>query len=271
MKKSKWFSGSLAVLGMMLAGSFSAFAMPADIEEAVTAPDYNAYAHSGAYEGYSDSELIPIKSNYVATAEAMIRVAPFGDILGSVVPGQSYYVVGECPDCMWYKISGSVSGYVYASYMVPESQYVPATNSNSDEGVNIRSLDMLMTITDASEVNVRTEPSSSADIVAVAKKGEEIHVTGNVLDTEWYQCKYKGETVYICDDYLTPELPQTMTCMVKSELNIHTDASSDTEVIGTLKQGDKVRVSAKEDDWLRFSMEDGKVGYVYDEYMAVVE
>ncbi len=271
MKKRNLIAGNLLAIALLAGAQIPVSAMPMDIEEAVSSPDYNAYEHSGSYSGYDDSELIAIGEDYVATANAMIRVAPFGDILGSVTPGQKYYVVGECPDCMWYKISGAVSGYVYASYMVPASQYVTETYSNSEVGENVRSLNMYMTVEGASAVNVRTEPSKSGEVVAVVKEGEEVHVTGNVLNTEWYQCKYEGETVYICDDYLKPELPQMMTCTVKSSLNIHSGASADAQIIGELKHGDKIKVSADENGWLKFSMEDGKIGYVSDEYMAAIE
>lgn len=270
MRNKNLFLGSLFTITALFAVPMAASAMPADIEEAVSTPDYDAYAHTGNNTVYSDSELLPVEENYVATANAMIRVAPFGDILGSVTPGETYYVIGECPDCMWYKISGDISGYVYASYMVPKSEYVEETNSNTEVGENIRSLDILMTVSGASAVNVRTAPSRSGETVAVVTEGEEVHVTGNVLNTEWYQCKYKGETVYICDDYLKPELPQTMTCTVKSALNIHESASADARIIGTLKNGEKIKVSADENGWLRFSMADGTIGYVSDEYMAAI-
>ena len=142
----------------------------------------------------------------MATANAMIRQSPFGTILGSVQPGATYHVVGECPDCMWYKISGDVSGYVYASYLVPAGEYQQASNSNSDTGANIRSLDMLMTV-------------------------------------DVYEGNY---------------------------LNLREAADINANVIGTLTTGDKVKVSADENDWLRFEMEDGRIGYVWDEYMEAV-
>ena len=41
-------------------------------------------------------------------------------------------------------------------------------------------------------------------------------------------------------------------------------------VIGTLNKGDKVKIFADENDWLRFEMEDGRIGYVYDQYMEAV-
>lgn len=171
MKKRNLILGSL-ITASVFASQTAVFAMPADIEEAVTSSDYNAYDHTGDYSGYDDSELISIGEDYVATANAMIRVAPFGDILGRVTPGERYYVVGECPDCMWYKISGDVTGYVYASYMVPASEYVEETNSNSEVGEVIRSLNMYMTVEGASEVNIRTEPSRSGAIAGLAKKAK---------------------------------------------------------------------------------------------------
>ena len=81
----------------------------------------------------------------------------------------------------------------------------------------------------------------------------------------------KRSSYAFCDDYLKPELPQTMSYTVQSALNIHSGAGAGTPVIGTLNHGDKIKVSADENDWLRFTMEDGTIGYVWDEYMAVVE
>ena len=246
-----------------------ALAMPGDIEEAVTEQGYNAYEHQGAGAGYDDSELLPIDGNYVATADAMIRQSPFGEILGSVQPGATYHVVGECPDCMWYKISGPVSGYVYASYLVPEAEYVQATNGTTEIGASVRSLDMMMVVDVTTALNLREGPSTNYPVVTSVPAGTEIHVTGNVLNANWYRCEYDGRVVYAADDYLKPELPQTMACSV-SALNIRDAANINANVIGTLTTGDKVRISADENGWLRFEMEDGRIGYVYDEYMEAV-
>ena len=262
-------AGIMTGVMFSVAGQTVAFAMPGDIKEAVMESGYNAYDHTNSYANYSDSDLISIQGYYVATAQAMIRQSPFGEIYGSVTPGQEYYVVGECADCMWYKISGDVSGYVYAAYLVPNSDYfVPAINT--EQTWNVRDLNMKMTVTNTSAVHVRRAPSVTGEIITALSEGEEVHVTGNVLNTEWYECKYNGETAYICDDYLTPELPQTMACTAK-KLNVRAAADGNSPVIGTLNHGDKERISADENGWLRFSLPDGRIGYVSDEYMAVVD
>ena len=271
MKRTRIAAGVLTATLLATAMPAAALAMPGDIEEAVTQQGYNAYGHQGGEAVYDDSELLAIDGDYVATADAMIRQSPFGAILGSVQPGATYHVVGECPDCMWYKISGPISGYVYASYLVPAGEYQQASNSNSDAGSNIRSLDMLMTVDvyEGNYLNLREAPSTDSGVVTSVPAGTEIRVTGNVLNTDWYRCEYEGRTVYAYDDYLKPEFPQTMACNV-SALNIRETADINANVIGTLTTSDKVKVSADENDWLRFEMEDGRIGYVWYEYMEAV-
>lgn len=106
-------------------------------------------------------------------------------------------------------------------------------------------------------------------VVDSLPQGTEVHVTGKVLGTDWYECELDGKTVYMSDDWLDPELPQVMACTVDA-LNIRTGASTNYPVVGTLRRGDKVKISAMENDWLKSSLADGSIVYVADEYMAAV-
>lgn len=269
MKKRTITTGVLTAALVATMTPAAAFAMPGDIQEAVTQPEYNAYAHQSGTATYDESQLLAVDGNYVATANAMVRTAPFGQIVGSVQPGTAYHVVGECPDCMWYKISGQVTGYVYASYLVPEGEYQASTNSNTQTGASVRKLDMMMVVDVKSALNLREAPSAASKVVTSVPAGTEIHVKGNVLNTDWYECEYQGKTVYAHDNYLKPEFPQTMACSAPV-LNIRESANINAKVIGTLAKGQKVKISADENDWLRFEMEDGRIGYVWDEYMEAV-
>lgn len=268
MKKHALLKGAL-VLAVSIAMPLSVQAMPTDIQEAVTEDGYNGYNIQNDYT-YDDSDLISIGANYVATAQAMIRTAPFGEILGSTTPGQTYYVVGECSDCMWYKVSGDITGYVYSMYLVPEGDYNTSTGTNSDTNYNVKELDIKMTVTSAHALNIRTAPSTSGQVIGTVASGEDVHVTGNVLTTDWYQVEFNGQTAYACDNYLTPDLPQTMACQAKA-LNIRSAASSTASIIGTMKYGDKIRIDEMDGDWYKIGLDDGTIGYVYDQYMSVVE
>lgn len=106
-------------------------------------------------------------------------------------------------------------------------------------------------------------------VVDSLPQGTEVHVTGKVLGTDWYECELDGKTVYMSDDWLDPELPQVMACTVDA-LNIRTGASTNYPVVGTLRRGDKVKISAMENDWLKFSLADGSIVYVADDFLAAV-
>ena len=69
-------------------------------------------------------------------------------------------------------------------------------------------------------------------VVDSLPQGTEVHVTGKVLGTDWYECELDGKTVYMSDDWLDPELPQVMACTVDA-LNIRTGASTNYPVVGT--------------------------------------
>lgn len=112
----------------------AAFAMPADIEEAVISEGYDSTQHQNGTATYENSELIPIDETYVSTANVNVRTSPFGTIVGSTVPGLEVHVIGECPDCMWFKVDGSAEGYVYASYFVPKNEYNTSTGRDAWEG-----------------------------------------------------------------------------------------------------------------------------------------
>lgn len=271
MRKLTLVKSAFAVaMAALLALPASVYAMPTDIKEAVTSDDYDAYALQNDYS-YDDDELLDVDGEYVATAKAMIRVSPFGKIIDKTVPGVKYHVTGECQDCMWYQVEvNGEKGYVYTMYLVPEDEYNEDTGSNSDFEQNIKELDLEMTVTNAKSVNVRTKPSSSGDIIGKIKEGEDVEVTGNVLTTNWYQVEYKGKTGYVCDDYLTPDFPQTMACQANS-LNIRSKASNSGKVVGKMKYGDKVRVSDMDGDWYKIALDDGTIGYVYSKYLSVVK
>ena len=106
-------------------------------------------------------------------------------------------------------------------------------------------------------------------VVDSLPQGTEVHVTGKVLGTDWYKCELDGKTVYMSDDWLDPELQQVMACTVDA-LNIRTGASTNYPVVGTLRRGDKVKISAMENDWLKFSPADGSIVYVADDFLAAV-
>ena len=53
-----------------------------------------------------------------------------------------------------------------------------------------------------------------------------------------------------------------------SSLNMRKSASSDSKVVGTLREGDKVTIKDSKGSWYKVS-KGGKTGYVYKKYIDV--
>ncbi|MDO4274261.1 MAG: SH3 domain-containing protein [Eubacteriales bacterium] len=266
--KNRNILGGAAVIAVSLAFTAPVSAMPSDIREALE--------HDLKEDGdlIDDSALLEdIGTYYVATGAGNVRDYPNGNIIDVLTPGEKYYVNARRTDCDWYQIPGYVSNaYVYTSFLVPEEEYLgnrtggASDESSQEDDYEFTKLDIMMQAT--VDVNMRRQPGGT--IVDVLKAGTDIHVTGNLDNLCWYQCENKGETVYVYDDYLVPDFPQTMAAT--HIVNVRTEPSLNGTVLGTLSIGDKVKVSGIENGWYRFTFEKTKeVGYSYSDYLAAVE
>lgn len=254
-------------------------AMPADIREAEE-EDISHRAGGASDEGEAlngdtidDTDLLePVGDYYVATQAANVRSYPNGPIIGNLAAGESYHVLQRRTDIDWYLIAGfGENAYVYTDYLIPEEAYTGnraggASDSQEDVNNDLVEMDIMMSAT--ANVNMREVPNGY--VTGVLKKGTDIHVTGNVNDQSWYRCEYKGETVFIYDDYLIPDFPQTMAAT--HNVNVRTEPSLNGMIVASLKVGDRVKVSAEENGWYRFSYGDeGNIGYSYGNYLAAIE
>lgn len=270
-KNRKLLAGT-AIIAASLTIAAPVSAMPSDIREGIE--------HDREMAGdnlVDDSALLDnIGSYYVATGAGNVRDYPNGNVIDVLNPGEKYYVSARRTDCDWYQITGYASNaYVYASFLVPEEEYVgnraggasdEFSDDEDDDDYEFTNLDIMMQAT--VDVNMRRQPGGT--IVDVLKAGNDIHVTGNLDNLCWYQCERNGETVYVYDDYLVPDFPQTMAAT--HVVNVRKEPTLNGAVLGTLAIGDRVKVSAVENGWYRFTFEKtGDIAYSYSDYLAAVE
>lgn len=274
-KKSKLLLGGALILTASLAFSTMASAMPSDIREGM---EHDAEV-AASQELIDDSDLLEsVGEYYVATGAGNVRDYPNGNVIDVLTPGEKYYVTAARTDCDWYQITGYVSNaYVFSSFLVPEEEYLgnraggasdeeeEEYEEDTDAGVTFVPIDIMMQATH--NVNMRTSPNG--EIVGMLKQGKDIHVTGNVNNQTWYQCEYKGDIVYIYDDYLVPDFPQTM--HATHNVNVRTEPSLNGRIAASLRIGEKVKVSALENGWYKFTYNDeGDIGYSYSDYLAAI-
>lgn len=175
----------------------------------------------------------------------------------------------------WYKVEyDNSSGYIRKDLLTQSSSTV------SMKGGEIR-----MEVNSRIGVNVRSGPGTDHAILGDLEQGMVITVTG--MENDWCTFDYLGETGYVYGDWLTQTekestdlsaaesknkkfAERTMIVACKKGVNIRSDANTNSAKLGTLENGTEVRVTDEKNGWWRIK-HDGKIGYVYQEWLVEKE
>ena len=193
----------------------------------------------------------------------------------------------------WYKISGSVSGYVRGDYITDIISDTPRRPSSSSGVIT------------ADWLNVRTGPGTNYSRMGSVAQGTRLTVIS--VHGEWYKitCQMDGEikTGYVHSDYVqldgqsgdggsdnngnnnnngsdnnnnnnnNNETAIASGVVNVDVLNVRSGASTNDSVIGTIRQNESVEILAQTGSWykVRCSINGTtQVGYVYAEYITKV-
>jgi cell wall-associated NlpC family hydrolase len=117
----------------------------------------------------------------------------------------------------------------------------------------------------ADNVNIRTQASTSSDVMKMLSKGVTVTVTDNV--DGWYKLSTAtGGVAYVKQDFVT--ITQADAVVTDSFINVRSNPSITADVIGVVNQGQVVTVTgAENEDWYTVSY-NGQKGYVYGEYVS---
>ncbi len=122
----------------------------------------------------------------------------------------------------------------------------------------------------ASALNMRSEPSTGASVVATVPRGTAVLVTES-LDG-WYKVVCQGQTGYMSRDYVTLAAQADGsfgTGSVKgSGVNVRSGPGLGYGSIGTVGTGESFSVTGVSGDWYKISYK-GATGYVYSSYLTV--
>ena len=118
-------------------------------------------------------------------------------------------------------------------------------------------------------LNVRPEPNKDKEPIATVEVGTELTYTG--VSNGWYQVQYQGQTGYVSADYIQ-DLAEPGTVLVLSantELNVRSSPTTDSQVLTTVKSGDRMVSLGLSDGWYTIRYNDGRA-YVSADYVTVV-
>ena len=106
----------------------------------------------------------------------------------------------------------------------PEVTPTPSTEQTAS-GINVEV--KTGTYYAASELNLRSDASADADLVASVASGTQLNSTG-VCDNGWIRVDYNGQTCYASGDFVTTTAPAGDAAVADTSADAETDTTSDT-------------------------------------------
>ncbi|MGG3564320.1 SH3 domain-containing protein [Neobacillus rhizosphaerae] len=130
----------------------------------------------------------------------------------------------------------------------------------------------------ATKLNIRSQPSTGSSITGQYQKGDVVKVS--FIDNGWAAILIEGRVCFLSAEYLTISAPtgdqnstttnpQTNTTMyvTASSLRVRQAASTNSAVLGSLKQNDSVSVISIVSGWAKINF-NGKVAFVSEAYLT---
>ncbi|PFJ24194.1 enterotoxin, partial [Bacillus anthracis] len=117
------------------------------------------------------------------------------------------------------------------------------------------------TIVTADVLNVREKPTTESKVVEKVKEGQEL----KVINTEdgWSKIDLNGKEVFV-----SSEFTKDVYHVTANLLNVRSDASTESEILGRLKTNDVIESTHQvKDGWLQFEYK-GKTAYVNVSFLS---
>ena len=153
----------------------------------------------------------------------------------------------------------------------------------------VRSINKTGIVNVSSSLNVRSEASTSSKVIGSLSGNSKVTIVGE--EGEFYKIEYKGSHGYVAKEYVkdvteinnsnqgtqTPEKPSTPETTkktgivnVSSSLNVRSEASTSSKVIGSLSGNSKVIIIGEEGAFYKIEYK-GSHGYVAKEYIKDIK
>ena len=210
-------------------------------------------------------------------------------VIGSLSGNTKVIIVGE--EGAFYKIEYKGShGYVAKEYVKDVTE-----SSNSNQGTQTpekpstpESTEKTGIVNVSSSLNVRSGASTSSKVIGSLSGNTKVTILGE--EGEFYKIEYKGSHGYVAKEYVkdvtesnnsnqgtqTSEKPSTPETTkktgivnVSSSLNVRSEASTSSKVIGSLSGNTKVIIVGEEGAFYKIEYK-GSHGYVAKEYVKDV-
>lgn len=181
-------------------------------------------------------------------------------VVGKVDKGETFPIQKEDED--WYQISmKNGTGWV-ASWLVTK---------NKSKAVNTERTGQVT----ADALRVRTGPGTSYQVAGSLKKGDTIEITKE--ENNWYEVSTSFGKGWVSKDYIQTssssskahESTESRSGLITADsLNVRKEPSLQSQAIGKLKKGSKVKILAQQNNWLKISFS-SKTAWISSEFVNI--
>ncbi|WP_298034783.1 SH3 domain-containing C40 family peptidase [uncultured Dysosmobacter sp.] len=123
--------------------------------------------------------------------------------------------------------------------------------------------------TTGSSLRLRSEASTSASIITTLDKDVALAVLDDSIDG-WYEISYNGSTGFVSADYIIIDQDNVFESYGRLNgdgVNVRSEASTESEVLATVDNGDVVTVNGLVDGWYAVTCQYGTEGYIRSDFV----
>jgi len=113
-------------------------------------------------------------------------------------------------------------------------------------------------------LNIRTAPSTDSAVISKANTNDILNITSK--EGAFYRIMYNGEVAYASADYVSVNVKSVGT-VTADLLNIRSEPSSSSAVVGQLAKGDQINLTAVDGNWYEILLF-GELRYVHSSYVT---
>ena len=127
--------------------------------------------------------------------------------------------------------------------------------------------------TTGSALRMRTEASTSSDIVTTLDKSVAVAILDDTTDG-WFKVAYNGKTGYVSADYLRVDQDnvfETYGRVNGDGVNVRADASTDAEILASVDTGTIVTINGLVDGWYDVTCQYGTEGYIRSDFLDLTK
>lgn len=139
----------------------------------------------------------------------------------------------------------------------------------SGDFISIKKVDAIgKGVVNASSLNLRENPDTSATVLTQIPRGAEVEILGSSDD--WYNVSYKNTKGWVFAEFITVKDTAIGSGTINADsVNVRSNPGTSSDILTRLDTGEGVSVLVRSGDWYRIKASDGTIGWVYKDFVTM--